>query len=163
MSREEAEFLSDYQLLLNSLLKYHPSWCHLSTEGVLVDIYSQVLFNVWLVKKKRQGKKKNCGVAPPAGQNKWLRWTGGLTETTGTPFLRATSTGLVETISWSSFALSFSFLSSTAGASRSVEDCRKEGNMTDALISSGLLKGHFVITVLQELHFSLGNECRELF
>lgn len=48
----------------------------------------------------------------------------------GTPFLRETSTDLKGTDSCSSFRLSFSFLSSTAGESRSMldrEDCRRDG------------------------------------
>lgn len=52
----------------------------------------------------------------------------GLTETVGTPFLRETSMDL-EKVSGSSFALFFSFLSSTAGGSRSIvdrEDCERE-------------------------------------
>lgn len=57
---------------------------------------------------------------------------GGRTDACGTPFLRKTSTDLMETVSWSSFALGFSFRSSTAGDSGSVldrEDCKKQRNL----------------------------------
>lgn len=49
-------------------------------------------------------------------------------EMMGSPFLRETSTGLEGTGSGSSFPLSLSFLSATAGASRSILD-REEGVM----------------------------------
>lgn len=61
----------------------------------------------------------------------------GLTETVGIPFLRETSMDL-EKVSGSSFTLSFSFLSSTAGASRSAvdrEDCERETDRNRKIVT----------------------------